>query len=95
MALRRLAYHERRIALPSTTARLCLLITDAKAVIEELETPNATPTRERGVPSRRTPQKKPAVTAAQETRMREDGLECRTAKETPTVKGRTSPRATY
>jgi hypothetical protein len=92
--LRRLVYHERRIVLPLTTLRLCLMTTECVAVIVELATPNTTPLREIVVPSRKTPQKKPTVTMTQEKRMRKDGRVCRTTPETPTVNGRTSPRAT-
>lgn len=93
-ALRRLVYQESKSALPSTTFRLCLITTECMAVMAELATPKLIPTSDRGVPSRKTPTKKPRVTMEHETRMRSDGRDCRIKKEVQTVKGRTSPRAT-
>lgn len=95
IALSRLVYQDRARALPPTTLRLCLMTTECTAVIAELATPKPTPMRERGVPSRKTPTKKPIVTTPQQRRMRSDGLECRKMNEVQTVKGRTRPRATW
>jgi hypothetical protein len=61
--------------LPLTTSKLFLITTECSAVIAELATPKLTPTREMGVPSRKTPTKKPSVTTVQETRMRREGRE--------------------
>ena len=93
-ALNKLVYHDSASALPLTTLRLCLITTEWLAVIAELATPKNTPTREMGVPSRKTPMKNPRVTTPHAKRMRMDGRECRTMKEVKTVMGRTSPRAT-
>lgn len=94
IALRRLVYHESNSALPLTTFRLCLMTTEWRAVIMELVTPKPIPTRDTGVPSRKTPTKKPSVTTAHAIRIRRDGRECRMKKDVQTVKGRTIPRAT-
>jgi hypothetical protein len=93
--LSRFVYHESNRVLPPTTLRLCLITTECIAVIAELATPNPTPTRDNGVPSRKTPMKKPSVTMEQEMRMRREGRACNTMKEVQTVKGRTRPRATW
>lgn len=93
-ALSRLVYHERARALPFTTFRLCLMTTEWIAVMAELATPKLTPTRESGVPSRKTPMKNPKVTRAQQRRMRREGRDWRTKKDTQTVNGSTRPRAT-
>jgi len=95
IALSKLVYHDSASALPLTMSRLRLITTEWLAVIAELATPKNTPTREMGVPSRRTPMKNPSVTTPHAMRMRRDGRECRAMKEVKTVKGRTSPRATW
>lgn len=94
-ALSRLVYHERARALPFTTLRLCLMTTECIAVMAELATPKHTPTTERGVPSKKTPMKNPKVTVAQQRRMRREGRDASIKNDTPTVKGRTRPRATW
>jgi hypothetical protein len=94
-ALRRFVYHDRESALPPTTFKLCLMTTEWVAVSAELATPKPTPIQERGVPSRKTPTKKPQVTRPQQRRMRREGREWRKMKEVQTVKGRTRPRATW
>jgi hypothetical protein len=94
MELRRLVYQLNSRALPPTTARLFLMTTECKAVIRELVTPKKIPWGEMGVPSRKTPIKKPNVTRAQERRTRNEGRDERKTKEVITVKGSTSPRAT-
>lgn len=95
IALRRLVYQESARALPPTTFRLCLITTECKAVMAELATPNPIPRRERGVPSRKTPTKKPMVTRPQQRRMRNEGRECRKMNDVQTVNGRMRPRATW
>lgn len=92
--LKRLVYQERRRALPSTTFKLCLMTTEWKAVMMELATPKKMPTNDMGLASKKTPMKNPMVTTVQATRIRSDGRLWRTTKDTPTVKGRTRPRAT-
>jgi hypothetical protein len=72
-----------------------LITTECVAVIAEEATPNIMPMAETEAPSRKTPTKKPRVTSAQERRMRREGRECRKIREVQTVKGRTSPRATW
>jgi hypothetical protein len=71
------------------------MTTEWVAVMAEEATPNMMPTAETEVPSRKTPTKKPRVTSEQERRMRSEGRECRKTREVQTVKGRTSPRATW
>lgn len=61
-ALSTFIYHESANALPPTTFKLFLITTECTAVIAELATPNETPIRETGVPSRNTPIKNPRVT---------------------------------
>lgn len=94
-ALRRFVYQDRASALPPTTFKLCLMTTECVAVSAELATPKLIPIQERGVPSRKTPTKKPQVTRPQQRRMRKEGRAWRKMKEVPTVNGRTRPRATW
>jgi len=94
-ALSKFVYHDSKSALPSTTGRLCLMTTECVAVMAEEATPNMMPIEETEVPSRKTPTKKPRVTSPQERRIRREGRECRKMREVQTVKGRTSPRATW
>lgn len=77
MALKRLLYHESARALPFTMLRLCLITTEWIAAMAELATPKKIPVEEMGVPSRKTPMKKPIVTSEQARRMRREGRECR------------------
>jgi hypothetical protein len=92
---RRLEYHANARALPPTTSRLFLITTEWTAVIIEDATPKPIPAMETGVPSRKTPTKKPAVTRPQARRTLTDGRECKYTSEVMTVKGRTMPRATW
>ena len=93
--LRRLVYHERWSALPWTTSSDFLITTECTAVTIELVTPYMTPRAETCVPSMKTPTKKPNVTSEHASRIRSDGRACRKSAEVPTVKGSTSPRATW
>jgi hypothetical protein len=95
IALNRLVYHDKFMALPLTTSRLFLMTTLWTAVIAELATPKPTPKRAMGTASRKTPTKKPSVTTEQLSRMRRDGRAERKKQEVRTVKGRTRPRATW
>ena len=94
-ALRRFVYQDRASALPPTISKLCLMTTECVAVSAELATPKPTPIQERGVPSRKTPTKKPQVTRPQQRRMRKEGRDWRKTKEVHTVNGRTRPLATW
>jgi hypothetical protein len=95
IALNKFVYHDKSKALLLTTSRLRLITTECEAVIAELVTPKNIPVGETGVPSRKTPMKKPRVTMAQENKMRRDGRVWRTMKDVPTVNGRTRPLATW
>lgn len=61
----------------------------------ELETPKKMPLMEIGVPSRKTPTKKPIVTTEHARRIKRDGRVLRNMYEVVTVKGNRSPRATW
>lgn len=76
-ALKRFVYQERFMALPLTTSRLFLITTECTAVIAELDTPNAMPTRAIGVESRKMPTKKPSVTTEHAIRIRKEGRACK------------------
>jgi len=95
IALKRLVYHDSAKALPLTTLRLCLMTTEWMAVMAELATPKKTPVIEIGVPSRKTPMKKPKVTTVHARRMSRDGRAWSMTWEVTTVKGRRRPRATW
>lgn len=73
MALREFMYQDKARALPLTTLRLCLMTTECMAVMAELATPNKTPATETGVPSKKTPIKKPKVTMRHAKRILRDG----------------------
>jgi hypothetical protein len=69
----KLLYHDNSSALPPTALRLFLMTIECEAVIAELTTPKEIPVREIGVPSMKTPMKKPRVTMKEERRMRAEG----------------------
>ncbi len=94
-ALTKLVYQERWRALPLTTSKLLLITTECMAVIMELATPKEIPTSETGVPSRKTPMKKPEVTKEHARSTKSEGREWRKTYEVQTVKGNTMPRATW
>lgn len=94
-ALSEFMYQDKASALPLTALRLCLMTTECTAVMAELATPKKIPSVETGVPSRKTPMKKPNVTMAQAPKTLREGRAWRTTKETATVNGRTRPRATW
>lgn len=71
--LKKFEYQLKAIALPWTTSRPCLIVTECDAVIAELMTPKEIPRVEMDVPSRNTPTKKPAVTMLHARRERREG----------------------
>jgi hypothetical protein len=97
IALPRFAYHPNKRALPPIpgTARERLITTEWTEVSNELRIPHQTPLTEIGVPSSKTPMKKPKVTMVHEKRIEEEGFELSKTSEVSTVKGRSKPLATW
>jgi hypothetical protein len=95
-ALPRFVYHPNKSALPPIpgTLRERLITTEWTEVSNELMTPHQTPLIEIGVPSSKTPMKKPKVTTVHEDRIDKEGFELRKTSEVSTVKGRSKPLAT-
>ena len=75
--LNKLVYQLKWRAEPLTTSRLFLMTTEWMAVIMEDATPKKIPTAETGVPSRKTPMKKPKVTREHARRAGREGREGR------------------
>jgi hypothetical protein len=95
MELRRFEYHPRWRAFPLTRSRDFLMKTECTAATALLITPKVTPVMETCTPSRKTPIKNPIVTTAHDARISFDGREESMTNDVKTVKGRTSPLATW
>lgn len=93
--LRRLVYQHRSSAESLRSLMAFLMTTAWKAVVALLMTPKRTPFAETLTPSRKTPTRKPRVTSAHARRIACEGRAERKKAEVRTVKGRTSPRATW
>lgn len=93
--LSKLLYHPTFSALLSSSFMAFLITTAWTAVIALLATPKKMPAGETCTPSRKTPMRKPKVTMEHARRTSTDGRAARKTKEVRTVKGSTSPRATW
>jgi hypothetical protein len=91
-ALPRFVYHPNKSALPPIpgTLRERLITTEWTEVSNELMTPHQTPLTEIGVPSSKTPMKKPKVMTVHENKIDKEGFELKKS----TVKGTSKPLAT-